>query len=292
MKDYFVLAIGINCNKKDKEKIQEKLEIDNIYLDTASIKDILFKIINNEIIASIDGKDFKKYNYVLIQSGWKTTHMAYLLHLYLKSKAILHNKPNIHTTKLSDIFFIASKGICVPNTLFQNGLKINEEKMLEIEKVCKFPCIYKTLLGSFGDSVYLIDSKEEIKEIIKRNGKYNKYIFQEFIPNDFDYRVVVANNKASSVCKRTRVEDKYRNNVALGAKEDFINIEDTPQDVLDIAVQASQALNLNWAGVDVVTDKRTNKNYVLEVNRRPGLTEKSSEIHSLYRYIKEIASTV
>ena len=195
--------------------------------------------------------------------------MAYLLHLYLKSKTIPHNKPNIHTTKLSDIFFIASKGICVPNTFFQNGLKINSEKILEIGKICKFPCIYKTLLGSLGDSVYLIDNKDEIREIIKRNGKYNKYIFQEFIPNDFDYRVVVANNKASSVCKRTRVKDKYRNNVALGAKEEFINIKDTPQVILDIAVQASQALNLNWAGVDVVTDKNTNKNYVLEVNRRP-----------------------
>ena len=42
------------------------------------------KIIDGKIIALIDGKDFKKYNYVLIQSGWNTTHMAYLLHLYLK----------------------------------------------------------------------------------------------------------------------------------------------------------------------------------------------------------------
>jgi len=126
--------------------------------------------------------------------------------------------------------------------------------------------------------------------MIRKNGKYNKYIFQEFISNDFDYRVVVANNKATSVCKRTRVEDKYRNNVALGATEEFVNVKDTPQGVIDIAVGASRALKLNWAGVDVVTDNNTNKNYVLEVNRRPGLTEKSSEIVALYTYIKGLAS--
>jgi len=289
MKKYSVLAIGINSTKKDKVKIQKKLKLDNIDLDIASIKDILLQIINGKIVASIDGKDFTKYNYVLIQSGWNTTHMAYLLHLYLKSKNILHNKPNTHSTKLSDIFFIASKGVSVPNTFFQNGLKINDKKILNIEEICKLPCIYKTLLGSLGSSVFFVDNKEEIRDMIKKNGKYNRYIFQEYISNDFDYRVVVANNKATSVCKRTRVEDKYRNNVALGAKEEFVSIKDTPSDVIDIAIKASRALKLNWAGVDVVTDNHTNKNYVLEVNRRPGLTEKSSEIVALYAYIKGLA---
>jgi glutathione synthase/RimK-type ligase-like ATP-grasp enzyme len=290
MTKYSVLAVGINSTKKEKEKIQKKLKLENIELDLASIKDILFRIVDGKITATITGKDFKKYNYILIQSGWNTTHMAYLLHIYLKTENIPHNKPNTHSTKLSDIFFMASKGVSVPNTFFQNGLKINNKKILNIEKICKLPCIYKTVLGSLGSRVHLIDSKDEIEGTIKKNGKYNRYIFQEFISNDFDYRVVVANNKATSVCKRTRVEDKYRNNVALGAIEEFVSIENTPKDILKIAVDASKALKLNWAGVDIVTDNNTNKNYVLEVNRRPGLTEKSSETIALYSYIKGLAS--
>lgn len=290
MKKCSVLAIGINSTKKDKTKIQKRLKSDNIDLDTVSIKDVLFNIVDGKIAATVGGKDFTKYNYVLIQSGWSTTHMAYLLHLYLKINNIPHNKPNIHSTKLSDIFFIASKGISVPNTFFQSGLKINDEKILNIEKICKLPCIYKTLFGSLGSSVFLIDNKENIGAMIKKKGKYNRYIFQEFIPNDFDYRVVIANNEASSVCKRTRVEDRYRNNVALGATEEFISIKNTPKGVIDIAIAASRALELNWAGVDIVTDNHTNKNYVLEVNRRPGLTEKSSEVFALYSYIKGLAS--
>jgi glutathione synthase/RimK-type ligase-like ATP-grasp enzyme len=281
-----VLAVGINTPVEEKIIIQEKLKLKDITLDTASIKDIVFEIVNGVITVNIKGKDLTQYDYVWIQSGWNTTHMAYLLHLYLKSQHIPHNKTNSHNTKLSDIFTLAYKGVLVPNTYFHNGLNVTPENVTEIAQVCKLPCIYKTSLGSLGCNVFLIDKEEEIKQTIKENGKYNRYIFQQYIPNDFDYRVVIANGKSTSVCKRTRVTDKFRNNVALGACEEFIKVKDVPTDVINIAIQSANALKLKWAGVDVVTDKDTGENYILEVNRRPGLTEKSTEISAAYKYIK------
>lgn len=281
-----VLAIGINTPAEEKILIQEKLKLKDITLDTASIKDIVFEIVNGKISVNIKKTNLKQYDYVWIQSGWNTTHMAYLLHLYLKAQNIPHNKTNIHTTKLSDIFRLASQGVLVPNTYFHNGLIVKEENIKEIIKVCKLPCIYKTSLGSLGCNVFLIDNEKDIEKTIKENGKYNRYIFQEYVPNDFDYRVVIANGKPTSICKRTRVTDKYRNNVALGASEDFIKVKNVPNDVLDIAIQSAKALKLNWAGVDVVTDKDTGINYILEVNRRPGLTEQSSETNAAYKFIK------
>jgi glutathione synthase/RimK-type ligase-like ATP-grasp enzyme len=281
-----VLAVGINTPAEEKIIIQDKLKLKDITLDTASIKDIVFEIIDGIITVNIKEKDLKQYDYVWIQSGWNTTHMAYLLHLYLKSQHIPHNKTNSHNTKLSDIFTLAYKGVLVPNTYFHNGLHVSNENVTEIAHVCKLPCIYKTSLGSLGSNVFLIDKKEEIANTIKENKKYNRYIFQQYIPNDFDYRVVIANGKSTSVCKRTRVTDKFRNNVALGASEDFIAIKNVPNEVIDIAIQSAKALKLKWAGVDVVTDKDTGQNYILEVNRRPGLTEKSTEISAAYKYIK------
>lgn len=288
MRKHSILAVGINSTPEEKIKIQKKLKMENITLDTASIKDLLVRIIDEKVTVALGGRDLKKYDYVLIQSGWTTTHMAYLLHLYLKSQNIAHNKTNIHSTKLSDIFFLASSGVAVPNTFFHNGLRIDDNSMINIEEICRLPCIYKTLLGSLGSRVHLIDTLEDIEKTVRKNGKYNKYIFQEFIPNDFDYRVVVANEQASSVCIRTRVNDKYRNNVSLGATEEFISIQDTPMEVINMAIEASKALKLNWAGVDIVTDNLTNRNYVLEVNRRPGLTEESTEVGALYRFIKQL----
>lgn len=281
-----VLAIGINTPIEEKILIQKKLKLKDITLDTASIKDIVFEIVNGIITVDIKGKDLKQYDFVWIQSGWNTTHMAYLLHLYLKSQHIPHNKTNSHNTKLSDIFSLAYRGVLVPNTYFHNGLKISDENIKEIVKVCKLPCIYKTSLGSLGCNVFLIDKKEEIANVVKENKKYNRYIFQQYIPNDFDYRVVIANGKSTSVCKRTRVTDKFRNNVALGAYEEFIKVKEVPADVIAIAIKSANALKLKWAGVDVVTNKDTGENYILEVNRRPGLTESSSETVAAYRYIK------
>lgn len=286
MNNRSVLAVGINTPVEEKIIIQEKLKLKDITLDTASIKDIVFEIIDGVVTVNIKGKDLKQYDYVWIQSGWNTTHMAYLLHLYLKSQQIPHNKTNSHNTKLSDIFTLAYKGVLVPNTYFHNGLNVTKENISEIADICGLPCIYKTSLGSLGCNVFLIDKEEEIKPTIKDNGKYNRYIFQQYIPNDFDYRVVIANGKSTSVCKRTRVTDKFRNNVALGACEEFIKIKDVPTDVIDIAIQSANALKLKWAGVDVVTDKETGENYILEVNRRPGLTEKSTEIAAACKYIR------
>ncbi len=285
-----VLAIGINVTEDEKVKIQNRLNSKNILLDCASIKGLFFKIIGGEIFASVSNKNFKDYDYVWIQSGWNTTHMAYLLHLYLKSKKIKHNRTNIHNTKLSDLLSLSLSGISVPNTFFHNGLQVNSEIILEIEKICKLPCIYKSLLGSCGDKVHLIEGEEHIKGTIRENGRFNKYIFQEYISNDFDYRVVVSNGGPISVCKRIRTSDEYRNNVALGAREEFLEVNEVPESVLDIAIQSAKALKLRWAGVDVMVDKDTGKHYILEVNRRPGLTENSSEIVAAYEYILKLVA--
>ena len=290
MKKKAVLAIGINVNVDEKKKIQKKLNSKNILLDFASIKDLFLKIVDGEIFASISDKDFKDYDFVWVQSGWNTTHMAYLLHLYFKSKKIKHNRTNVHNTKLSDILSLSLKGVCVPNTFFHNGLQVNSETILEIDRICKLPCIYKSLLGSCGDNVHLIEEKGHIEKTIRENGKFNRYIFQEYISNDFDYRVVVSNGIPISVCRRIRTTDGYRNNVALGAKEEFLEINEVPKSVLDIAINSAKALRLRWAGVDVLTDKNTNKNYVLEVNRRPGLTENSSEVLAAYEYVLELVA--
>ena len=94
-----VLSIGINVTEDEKINIQKKLNSKNILLDFASIKDLFLKIVDGEIFASVLDKNFKNYDYIWIQSGWNTTHMAYLLHLYFKSKKIKHNRTNIHNTK-------------------------------------------------------------------------------------------------------------------------------------------------------------------------------------------------
>jgi glutathione synthase/RimK-type ligase-like ATP-grasp enzyme len=279
----------MNTISKEKTFIQDKLKKKNITLDIASIKDPTFTIIDGVIGLEINEKKLSSYDYVWIQSGWNTTHIAYLLHICLNFLHIPHNLPNINSTKISDIFSLASQGIPIPNTFFRHGLKIDERSEQDIHKICQFPCIYKTALGSLGTDVFLIEEKGDIKQNIEDNRKYSRFIFQKYIPNDFDYRIIISNGKPASICRRVRTNDKYRNNTALGAIEDFVDIKEIPQKILDLAINAVNALELNWAGVDIVTNKVTGENYVLEVNRRPGLTQNSLETISAYRYVEELA---
>lgn len=53
----------------------------------------------------------------------------------------------------------------------------------------------------------------------------------------------------------------------------------------DVSLGSARALQLNWAGIDIVKSKADNKYYVLEANRRPGLTLESSEVRAAYTHI-------
>lgn len=313
-----ILAIGINTPLTEKQNLINSIKDKQIILKIIDIKDIIIQVVNSQFYIYVNEKNAKtseevldlpefinletrkksnkvfqeidivSYDFVWIQSGWNTSHIAYILHLYLKQKKVDHNIPNIHQTKFSDIFSLAKAGISIPNIYFHANNKISNKEKKNIAKICKFTCIYKTLIGSLGSEVYQIKTLQGIKRMIKNINEPFKYLFQEYIPNDFDYRVIIVNGQADSICMRIRENDNFRNNVALGAKEVFILKKDTPIEVINLAIKASKILKLKWSGVDIVVDKTTNKPYILEVNRRPGLTEFSQELSSAFKYLNDL----
>lgn len=283
-----VLAIGINMHANEKKILLDTLGNEGITLKIATIKNVVIEIVNSVTLITVSGVDICNYDYVWLQSSWNTNHIAYILHLYLKDKKIPHNKPITHQTKLSDIFSLAKADILVPNTYFHASKKIQPVEREYISEICKFPCIYKTLAGSLGSGVHQILESTEFDSTIKAIDKSFKYLFQQFIPNDFDYRVIVVNGKQNSICKRIRDKDLFRNNVALGAREEFTCEEETPAEVIEMAVKAAKILRLKWAGVDIIVDKETRQPYILEVNRRPGLTESSLEPVAALNYLKGV----
>ena len=61
-----VLAVGINTPVEEKIIIQEKLKLKDITLDTASIKDIVFEIIDGKISVDIKGKVKSKEKFMIM----------------------------------------------------------------------------------------------------------------------------------------------------------------------------------------------------------------------------------
>lgn len=151
------------------------------------------------------------------------------------------------------------------------------QKMLTSNSLT-FPIILKGSGGDRGTRVFKADNLEELEKLVRdlrktetEEGK--RYMLQEFIENDGDYRVLVLGEKVLGVMKRTRQSKKeFRNNFSMGGK---VEIADLPENIKKLAVEAAQKCGLLIAGVDVMAKKSgplsdNRDDYViLEVNKGP-----------------------
>ena len=176
------------------------------------------------------------------------------------------------------------ENISIPPTYFSTTPKI-EERLKAIVSFCSYPFIMKSTRGTYGNDIFLIRDEGEFIAAMPQLGKKIQYICQKFIPNTFDYRIIIGKGEMLSAEKRTRQPGEYRNNAFLGADESFLESVDVPLKVHTIAKDSSASLGLDWAGVDIVTSTKTGKNFVLELNRRPGLTEGSMEVSAAFTHI-------
>ena len=151
-------------------------------------------------------------------------------------------------------FLLKNNGIATPKTW------VCESRQQAHEIIAKNPqLVIKPLFGSQGQGVRLVSAQLPLPgdQFVD-----NVFYIQQFIHAKHDYRVFVINNQ--SVASMRRTGDTWLHNVAQGAK----CTKTTEKDVLDIAIQASKALDIAYCGVDVIRDENGILQ-VLEVNSIP-----------------------
>ena len=82
---------------------------------------------------------------------------------------------------------------------------------------------------------------------------------QNFIPNDGDYRIVAFDYEPKLGIYRSSGGTDHRNNTSLGGSASIV----------EISPELAKATDIKFAGVDIITDKNTGENFVLEINRTP-----------------------
>ena len=119
-------------------------------------------------------------------------------------------------------------------------------------------------------------------------------LFQKFINIAEEYRVLVLGGRGQVVhtkVPRTYQELKvdYKNK---NEHEKYFNLNEVDPEFIVQAEKAAQALNLNIAGVDVCREKETNKIWIIEVNRGPGLSSAttSPELPALAKYLESLVN--
>lgn len=136
----------------------------------------------------------------------------------------------------------------------------------------KFPMVLKTLQGSKGVGVLLIETERSLQSTVQLIYKIDPYadiLLQEYIEQDYDVRTVIVNRKILGAMKRPKILDDFRSNVSQGSKPEKIKLTEKEEEA---CLKAAKAVNGQWVGVDFMPAKNREKDepYIIEVNHSPG----------------------
>ena len=139
---------------------------------------------------------------------------------------------------------------------------VDEIKKLVVKKVLSFPFIAKPDHGSQGTDIFLIKSMSELQKI----NSISKYIFQNFIQNNGDYRVYIIGGTTVEIIKRTASKDSFLNNISQGGSVEIVSDIDLRDKLSTLATRIATVTNLSICGIDIIQDAVSKKYYFLEVN--------------------------
>ncbi|MBU0613667.1 RimK family alpha-L-glutamate ligase [Patescibacteria group bacterium] len=182
----------------------------------------------------------------------------YVLNGYI---GVFRAKNKIRTLQMLDHF-----GVAVPKTVVVEDPDLLEKAAMEF----KFPVIIKNIYGTHGNGVFFAESKRSLKPIVeyltvKEQGPVS---VQEYIKEakGKDIRVFVLGKKIAAAMERVAKSGEFRANFHKGGK---VQIADLSKEEKDMARKATQILQLDIAGVDILRTKNGPK--IIEVNSNPGL---------------------
>ena len=164
---------------------------------------------------------------------------------------------------------LEESGVKIPRTFIApktfEGLEYNNRGFLEkVIKEIGFPMVVKEAYGSFGEQVYLADDKESLNIIVDSIG-YKDFLIQEYIASSKgrDVRINVVGGQAIVSMLRENDND-FRSNISNGGHGSMYQ---PSKEFIDLALRATKALGLDFAGVDVMFGK--DGPIICEVNSNP-----------------------
>lgn len=295
-----VLILRNTLYKKDGtfdpvlSKLKNFLHKKGVEVVCATYNDISIEILANRVVMDVHNSKLESFSLIYFRRIGVFGHIAASVALYAQKKRIpfidTYALYDTTTSKIRQTVNLALCGVPVPNSFYLSAYSHSWIK--NVERYVKYPLILKDDKSDRGENIFLAKCHEDVENIYKKY-KDAYYIIQEYIPNEFDYRILVLGKKIACAEKRIRVnKTEFRNNVHLGAREEFISIKDISKIIKTTAQNAARIANIQVAGVDILVDSNNNP-YVLEVNSTPEFTlnqKISQEISVLTNYLIKCAN--
>lgn len=129
-----------------------------------------------------------------------------------------------------------------------------------------FPLIQKPRIGAEGKDTYLLKKRSDINF---SDDTVKNYIFQEFIPNKGDFRVMVLGGRVLGCIKRVAAKGGFLNNVSQGAASSMVADSKILSQLHFIALTVAAAFDITFCGIDIIYDTKEQKYKFLEINTAP-----------------------
>ena len=218
----------------------------------------------------VDGKPRKLPDFVFPRTGSGTTYFikAIIRHMERLGVTMINGSDAIDNVKdkLYSQQILGQSNLPVPKTMLVKH-PINLEL---VEKNLSYPMIVKTLSGSYGSGVFLVEDRKQFRQLMKMaeltKPSYN-IIIQECIEDSLgkDLRVLVVNGKVVGCMMRQSVDGDFRANITRGGEAIPYQVD---EDIEWIGGECARLLNLDIAGVDLLFNEGTYT--ICEVNSAPG----------------------
>ncbi|MEK7598117.1 MAG: hypothetical protein AAB487_00065 [Patescibacteria group bacterium] len=287
-----------NISPKTKRFIgllKKNLSSSRVRSSSSSFEEMEVLINKADVKILVGGKSLDNWTTIFPRKVGRHSGLAFILASYARRKNILFldkfRESTNDITKLVQMFLFSVNKIPIPKTYY-SPVYLPKHIKRAIEFL-HFPIIIKQCNTSKGAGVSLVQNKKmltgQLVKTMKADPK-KEIILQEFIPNDFEYRIFVTGHKVAVAEKKIRAsKDEFRNNVHLGAREEFLDIKKVKKNILRTALRAAKVTNVQIAGVDITEDAQGNP-VVFEVNSCPSFTldsRISNEVEKLAEYLIE-----
>jgi len=168
--------------------------------------------------------------------------------------------------KLQTLQLLSASGLPIPRTILAK-FPVDVDV---IERELGFPVVVKKLRSTRGAGVVLCqdrDQFDDLASLLGDAGYQSDFIFQQYIAKSHgrDVRLLVIGGVVAAAMERRSLNGNFKSNISLGGTGECII---PPVEMAQLAIEASKALRLDIAGIDILYDE--NGYRICEANSSPG----------------------
>ena len=220
--------------------------------------------------AEYAGGKLPRPDFIIPRTGSETTYftLAVIRQFERMGVAMINGADavDVCADRLQALQLLSASGLPIPKTIlakFPVDIDV-------IERELGFPVVVKKLRSTRGAGVVLWQNRDQFDDLASLLGDAGNqldFIFQQYVAASHgrDVRLLVIGNEIAAALERRSVTGNFKSTISLGGVGERVH---PPPEMAELAIEATKALRLEIAGIDVLYDEKGYR--ICEANSSPG----------------------